>query len=422
MYAMVDCNNFYVSCERVFNPALEGRPVVVLSNNDGCVIARSEEAKVLGVGMGEPAFKREEFFRQNGVRIFSSNYALYGDMSARVQEVLERYSPEVERYSIDECFLGLRGDRESLLEQAQDIRRTVRQWTGIPVCVGLAATKTLAKVANRLAKKRPGSGGVWMFDDPAAIEAELGRLDVGDVWGIGRRNAAKLRRLGVETALDLTRRPNDWVRSVLTVCGLRTVMELQGLPVIPFEAEPPTAKSVTCSRSFGRRVSDLNDLEEALATFVQRAAEKLRIRKLEAGAVQVYILTNPHMEDPQYSNSGCLQLGTPTSFPPAILEKAGTVLRKIYRRGYRYQKVGVLLLDLVPEDGRQLTFFDMENSEEGERRKALIKTVDSVNARCGRQLLQFAVARKDERDWHMRQRSLSGKFTTSWDQLPVARG
>ena len=278
-YAMVDCNNFYVSCERVFDATLEGRPVVVLSNNDGCVISRSNEAKALGIEMGDPMFRRKEFFARQNVRILSSNYALYGDMSARVMQVLSRFSPEVERYSIDEAFLRIPAlARDELRTVAETIRRTVLRWTGMPVCVGAARTKTLSKIANRLAKKDPGGGGVWLLDDPGDIEARLAQTEVGDVWGIGLRHARFLHGCGIGTALQLARQPRDWVRRHLALPGLRTAMELGGEPCIPFEENPPPARSLLCSRSFGERVSDLGSLEEALSTHVQQAAEKLQER------------------------------------------------------------------------------------------------------------------------------------------------
>ena len=421
-FAMVDCNNFYVSCERVFDPSLEGRPVVVLSNNDGCVIARSGEAKALGIAMGEPEFKRRAFFARHGVRVFSSNYALYGDMSARVQRVLSRFSPEVEPYSIDECFLLLpERDPERLTALAREVRRTVFRWTGVPVCVGLARTKTLAKVANRLAKQRSESGGVWLFDDPAGIEGELARFDVADVWGIGRRSAARLGRAGVFTALDLARRPRDWVRKKLTVCGLRTMLELRGIPAIPLELAPPPARSITCSRSFGVRMTALPALEEALSAYVQRAAEKLRSRKLAAGAVQVFVTTARHAPDRQYANSGTLPLATPSAYTPELLAGAGTILRAIFRPGYRYQKLGVLLLDLVPAGRRQLTFAEWGAEEDTARRTSLMRALDAVNGRFGRGMLRFAGSGVGSRPWHMRQRHLSQRFTTAWDQLPQVR-
>lgn len=421
IYAMVDCNNFYASCERVFNPALEGKPVVVLSNNDGCVIARSNEAKALGIGMAEPAYKREPFFRAHGVAVFSSNYALYGDMSARVHQVLSDFTPQIEHYSIDECFLLLQGHRRAaLLELAETMRRRVKQWTGIPVCVGLAPTKTLAKVANRLAKKRPASGGVLLLNDPAQIKTELMQLDLEDVWGIGRRSGNKLHTLGLRSAWDLTQRPHDWVREKLTVTGLRTVMELQGIPVIELEDAPPPAQSITCSRSFGTRISDPALLEEALCAYVSRAAEKLRRRHLEAGTIQAYLATNRFVEEPQYSNIGTIPLARPSAFTPELQANAKVALRKIYRKGYRYKKVGVLLLDLVKKGGRQLTFEDYVDRDASARRTNLMETLDALNTRFGRGTLRYAGSGAGRRIWHMRREKLSGNYTTSWDGLPLA--
>jgi DNA polymerase V len=420
--AMVDCNNFYVSCERVFDPSLEGCPVVVLSNNDGCVIARSEEAKTMGIGMGEPAFRRRKFFESHGVRVFSSNYALYGDMSARVQQVLARFSPEVEPYSIDECFLLLRPkDDAALSSLAKDIRKTVRRWTGIPVCVGLARTKTLAKVANRLAKKRAEGQGVWMLDRPETIEQELSRLEVGEVWGIGRKNAARLARYNVRTALDLVRRPRDWVRRQLSITGLHTALELQGIPAIAFQEHPPAAKSVTCSRSFGVRIGEAAALEEALCAYVQRAAEKLRGRRLEAGVVQVFLATNRFVEEPQYSDSAVFSLPTPTAYTPLLQRAALDLLRKIYRKGYLYQKVGVLFLELIPRGQRQRSFDEYGHASEVCRQEELMRVLDGVNGRFGRGALRFAGDGLGPKAWHMRQEHLSRRYTTRWAELPVVR-
>lgn len=339
-YAMVDCNNFYVSCERVFEPALEGHPVVVLSNNDGCVIARSNEAKALGVAMGEPAFKRKAFFAANRVRVFSSNYTLYGDMSARVMQVLDSFSPDVERYSIDESFLLFKAtDRDTLLKIAHDIRRTVLQWTGIPVCVGLARTKTLSKIANRIAKKSPESKGVWMLDEPGDIEQQLARVDVGDVWGIGRRYARFLKASGISTALKLEQAPQDWVKKHLTVAGLHTKLELGQIPCIPFEENPAPAKSLVCSRSFGARISDKSSLEEALSSYVQRACEKLRAKKLLAGAVHVFVETNRFHDDPQHFGNASRTLTHPTAYTPDLHAVALNLLQGIVREGYKSESV-----------------------------------------------------------------------------------
>lgn len=421
MFALADCNNFYASCERLFAPHLEGRPVVVLSNNDGCVIARSNEAKALGIGMGEPAFKRQTFFATHGVRVFSSNYTLYGDMSARVMRVLDGFSPDVERYSIDEAFLLFRAiDSDTLVRIAHDIRETVLKWTGIPVCVGLARTKTLAKVANRIAKKAPESGGVWLLERPDEIERHLARVDVADVWGIGRRYARFLKASGVNTALDLERAPQDWVKKHLTITGLHTKLELGQVPCIPLEEHPVPAKSLVCSRSFGIRISELTSLEEALSSHVQRAAQKLRARKLLAGAVQVFVETNRFQDDPQHFGHACRTLPTPTSFTPDLHASALGILRTIYREGFKYQKVGVMLLELVPEGRRQLTFMEPTRDQKREH-KALMTVLDTVNAVYGRDTMFLGASGLGPKPWLMRQERRSPRYTTCWAELPVAR-
>ena len=415
---MVDSNNFYASCERVFAPRLEGKPVVVLSNNDGCVIARSNEAKALGIAMGEPAYKREDFYARNGVRGFSSNYALYGDMSARVMRTLGHFSAEAEVYSIDECFLMLRGmSSESLLAVAREIRATVRKWTGIPVGVGIARTKTLAKVANRLAKK---GDGVRLLEDGEDIDEVLAATETGDVWGIGRRGARYLAACGVRTALDLARRPDDWVRRHRTVTGLRTALELRQIPCIALEDAPPPARSLVCSRSFGRRVESLESLEEAVSAYVQRAAEKLRRKGLVAGAVQVFLETNRFQPDPRHEASLCRALPAPTADTLALHGPALQILRDIFKAGYKYQKAGVILLDLAPAGNRQLSFLE-PRGEEKKRRDALMAVLDRANAMYGRGALTLAASGLGDKAWHMRQERRSPRYTTSWAELPLVR-
>lgn len=415
-YLMVDCNNFYASCERVFDPSLEGRPVVVLSNNDGCVIARSNEAKALGIAMGEPAYKREDFYARSGVRVLSSNYALYGDMSARVMRTLGLFSAEAEVYSIDECFLRLKGlDSRSLVDTAREIRATVKKWTGIPVGVGIARTKTLAKVANRLAKK---GDGVRLLEDEDDIDRVLQGTEPGDVWGIGRRSARFLAACGVRTALDLKRRPDDWVRRQLTVTGLRTVLELRQVPCIALEDAPPPARSLVCSRSFGTRVESLESLEEAVSAYVQRVAEKLRRKGLVAGAVQVFLETNRFQPGPQYSASRGRALPAPTADTLVLHGPALQILREIHKPGYRYQKAGVILLDLAPAGQRQLSFLE-PSGEEKTRRDALMRVMDRVNTMHGRGTLTLAASGLGRKEWHMRQERRSPRYTTSWAELPV---
>ncbi len=419
-YLMVDCNNFYASCERVFDPRLEGKPVVVLSNNDGCVIARSNEAKALGVVMGEPAYKREAFFSRGGVHVFSSNYALYGDMSARVMRILAGFSEKAEVYSIDECFLLLRGlSSASLLHTAKEIRRTVRQWTGIPVCVGIARTKTLAKIANRLAKKE-GGDGARLLEDEEDIDRVLQGLETGDIWGIGRKSALRLGDCGVRTALELKGRDDDWVRRHLTVTGLRTVLELRQIPCIALEDAPPPARSLVCSRSFGTRIENLASLEEAVSAYVQRAGEKLRRKSLVAGAVQVFLETNRFQPGPQYAGSRCRALPAPTADTLALHGPALEILRDIHKPGYRYQKAGVILLDLSPASGRQLSFLE-PHGEDKTRRDRLMRVMDRINTVHGRGTLTLAASGLGKKEWHMRQERRSPCYTTSWAELPVAR-
>jgi DNA polymerase V len=394
--------------------------VVVLSTHDGCVIARSNEAKALGVVMGEPAYKREAFFSRSGVHVFSSNYALYGDMSARVMRILAGFSEKAEVYSIDECFLLLRGfSSASLLRTAREIRRTVRQWTGIPVCVGLARTKTLAKIANRLAKKE-GGDGVRLLKDEEDIDGVLQGLETGDIWGIGRKSARRLGDCGVRTALELKGRDDDWVRRHLTVTGLRTVLELRQTPCIALEDAPPPARSLVCSRSFGTRIENLASLEEAVSAYVQRAGEKLRRKGLVAGAVQVFLETNRFQPGPQYAGSRCRALPAPTADTLALHGTALEILRDIHKPGYRYQKAGVILLDLSPASGRQLSFLE-PHGEDKTRRDRLMRVMDRINTVHGRGALTLAASGLGKKEWHMRQERRSPCYTTSWAELPVAR-
>lgn len=419
-FALADCNNFYVSCERVFDPSLWGVPVAVLSNNDGCVIARSNEAKALGVGMGEPAFKREPFFRRHGVRVYSSNYALYGDMSQRVMDVLAAMAPALEIYSIDEAFLDLDGLAAETPEAfCRRARERVGRWTGIPLSIGVGPTKTLAKIANRRAKQRPELGGVFDLGACPDPDAVLESVDVADVWGVGRRYARMLRRHGVDTARQLRDLPRDWVRRKMTVVGLGTVLELRGISCVPLEQAPPPKKSIVCSRSFGRRVERRAELSEALAAYASRAAEKLRDQGSVASHLMVFIMTSPHTPGPQYSNATTVALPTATDYTPGLLEAAEQGLSRIFRPGYVYKKAGVMLTGLEPAHGRQLGFFDPSGAEQG-RRDALMGALDTVNAKWGRGMLQYAAAGLG-RPWKMRQLRKSPRFTTHWDELPVVR-
>ena len=414
-FALVDCNNFYCSCERVFSPRLIGVPVVVLSNNDGCVIARSEEAKKLGIPMGAPAFKNEEMFRQNRVRVFSSNYTLYGDMSGRVMSTMRTMAPHLEVYSIDEAFLALEPWQGEAF--AQELRARVRQWTGIPVSVGIGPTKTLAKVANRYAKKNPGMNGVFDFTaiDPAPV---LDSIKCEDIWGIGWRTAAKLEKSEIRTALDLRQADTAWIRRELGVVGERIVRELNGVSCLELEEVPAAKKGIASARSFGHQVEALVELEEALSTYVARATEKLRAGGLLASHVSVFLETNYFRPElPQYSGSRQRALLSPSNQTPDLISTALELLRGVYRPGYQYKKTGVMLTDLVPETAVQRSLFEV-----GDRNhmKALQAAVDTLNARLGRNTVRYG-AMGVAQTWRMRQERKSRCFTTRWDELLEVR-
>jgi len=416
LYALVDCNNFYVSCERLFNPKLIGKPVVVLSNNDGCIIARSEEAKALGIGMGEPFFRRQAFLRQHSVQVFSSNYALYGDISQRVMAVLQELEPQVEIYSIDEAFLLLpAGENSGTLACARNIRATIRQWVGIPVSIGIGPTKTLAKLANRIAKKNRECGGVFALCGRQQQDELLHSLEAGDVWGIGRRHARSLADCGIRTARDLRDCEDAWLRKKLSVTGLRTAMELRGISCLPLALAPVARKSITSSRSFGKPVRSLAELTEALATYVTVAGEKLRQEGLAAGCLQVFLATSRFREgERQYSNSKTVALPAPSALTPELIRYARFCLGEIFREGYVYQKVGVVLADLLPQGRRQGFLFQEDEPE----RLPLMAAVDRINSRWGRDTVQYAVA-GFSRGWKNRQERKSPAYTTSWQDLPV---
>ena len=414
VYALADCNSFYASCEKAFNPKLKNRPVVVLSNNDGCVVARSAEAKTLGIPMGAPAFKHADLFQAHGVAVFSSNYALYGDLSARVMRTMADMVPECEVYSIDEAFLRLDGLPGDMVAFCGEIRERVLSWTGIPVSLGIGETKTLSKAANKLAKKG-GTGGVFDLRRPDADEW-LARLDVEDVWGVGPRYAKLLRSRRILTALDLKRADRIWIRKHMTVMGLQTVLELNGQPCIPMEQAPPPKKAICCSRSFGAYVRSLDGLREAVATYATRAAEKLRDQGSICSLVQVFVRTNPHkLEHRQHSELAQAVLPVATDYTPDILRAALGVLDRIYREGHAYQKAGVLLAGIEPKGSRQLSLIAPQPEDDARRGRAMA-VLDAANRKYGRGSLVYA-AQGIETEWGMRREKLSPAYTTRWDQL-----
>jgi DNA polymerase V len=406
MFALVDCNNFYVSCERVFRPDLNDRPVVVLSNNDGCIISRSEEAKQLGIKMGEPAFKIAAFLERNQVTVFSSNYALYGDLSHRVMQTLGQFTPELEVYSIDEAFLNLTGLPVDWTAYARTIRETVS--------IGVAPTKVLAKVANHRAKKIPEQKGVCVLEDPEEIAEALKNLAVGEVWGIGRQYKKLLHSIQVHTAWDFLQLDDDWVRRRMTVVGLRIKKELAGIACLEMELIPPAKKVICTSRSFGEDQTALAPIKEAVATYAARCAEKLRRQHSSAGMLMVFLHTNSFKEDePQYARNLVCKLPVPTNSTIELIRYATAALRAIYREGYRYKKAGVIVMEIGPEDRIQGSLFDRVDRE---KHAAVMRKIDALNAKYGRDTIKVA-AQGVGGKWKLRQERLSPCYTTRWSDI-----
>ncbi|XSG84576.1 MAG: Y-family DNA polymerase [Methylohalobius sp. ZOD2] len=418
-FALVDCNNFYASCERVFQPRLDGRPVVVLSNNDGCVIARSQEAKALEIPMGAPYFKIEPLIRRHRVAVFSSNYALYGDMSRRVMQVLAGFAPRIEIYSIDECFLDLAGMPANLTAYALEIARTVRQWTGIPVSIGIGPTKTLAKIANRLAKRGGSPDGPMLdWERLPSPESALAAVPVEDVWGIAGRSGKRLRALGIDHAQALREADPKRLRQHFGVVMERIGRELRGVSCLPLETIPPHRKQILTSRSFGRRLTEFDDLRAAVTAFAARAGEKLRDQELCAQALTVFLHTSPFdSRQPYYANARTLAFERPTQNTGDLIRAAVRGLTQIHRPGPAYQKAGVMLLDLVPTGIGQGTLFDIE-TKRPRRSEHLMTVLDDINRRYGRQTLHYAGEALSGR-WRMRQTLKSPSYTTRWKALPV---
>jgi DNA polymerase V len=418
LLALVDCNNFYASCERVFQPGLRGRPVVVLSNNDGCVIARSNEAKALGIAMGAPWHLHKELFAREGVVVRSSNYSLYGDMSARVMQILTAHAPEVEIYSIDEAFLDLRGFGARAEAHMREVRATVLAWTGIPVSVGIAPTKTLAKVANRLAKKRAAPGGVLVLADEASQTAALAELELTDLWGVAGRLAQRLVALGIASPLALRAADPKFVRQHCSVVMERMVLELRGRPCLGLETHTPDRQTIMASRSFGRPVAVRRELEEAVASYVSRAAEKMRRQGLVTAALTVFAHTNRFKpDDPQYSGTHTVHLPVATADTSRLLKAALHGVARLWREGFRYKKAGVICLDLRPADEAQPGLFhDVDRPE----RQALMASLDALNRRFGRGTVAFATA-GTRQAWALRSERRSPRYTTRWGELLEVR-
>lgn len=422
MYALCDVNSFYASCETVFRPDLKGRPVVVLSNNDGCVIARSTEAKKLGIKMGEPYFRQKDFFRRHGVVCFSSNYELYADMSNRVMTTLEEMSPRCEIYSIDEAFCDLTGVRNcrDLTDFGREIRATVLQRTHLTVGVGIAQTKTLAKLANHAAKQwQRQTGGVVDLSSVDRQRKLMAALPVDEVWGIGRRISKKLEAMGIKTVLQLADTDIRFIRKHFNVVLERTVRELRGEPCLALEEFAPVKQEIICSRSFSGRIAEYEEMRQAICSYASRAAEKLRGEHQYCRFISAFVKTSPFaLNEPYYGNNASVKLLTPTQDSRDIISAAIRCLDAIWQDGYRYQKAGVMLGDFFSQGVAQLNLFDDNAPRPGSEK--LMEVLDHLNAKGGRGTLYFA-GQGIQQQWQMKREMLSPRYTTRFSDLPVVR-
>ena len=414
--ALVDCNSFYVSCERLFNPRIRKKPVVVLSNNDGCIISRSNEAKALGIKMGEPYFKAKDIIVRNKVEVFSSNYSLYGDLSRRVMRTLKRFNAEIEIYSIDEAFMDLSNFPDDEVEKiGKEIRETVLQWTGIPTSIGIAKTKTLSKVANHIAKKK--QSGVTSLIGIDNLDPILEKVEINDVWGVGRQLTKFYQKNGIYNAKQLKNKSNTWIKKSSNVLGSRTAMELRGIPCINLETSQTKRKSCVVSRSFGKRIEKFQELKEAVANYCLNASEKIRSESLVAKAITVFVRTSPFQRNfSYYSNAKTIDFPIATNNSIEIVKTAVSILEKIFKNGYQYQKAGVMLAGLRNDDGRKNLF----SSEKDEKIKSLMQSIDNTNYRYGRSTLSLASAGVHKK-WNMRRQYSSKIDTADFYCLPTIR-
>ena len=411
--ALVDCNSFYVSCERLFNPRIRKKPVVVLSNNDGCIISRSNEAKALGIKMGEPYFKAKDIIVRNKVEVFSSNYSLYGDLSRRVMRTLKRFNAEIEVYSIDEAFIDLSNFPDDEVEKiGKEIRETVLQWTGIPTSIGIAKTKTLSKVANHIAKKK--QSGVTSLIGIDNLDPILEKVEINDVWGVGRQLTKFYQKNGIYNAKQLKNKSNTWIKKSSNVLSSRTAMELRGIPCINLETTTTKRKSCVVSRSFGRRIETFQELKEAVANYCLNASEKIRSESLVAKAITVFVRTSPFQRNfGYYSNSNTVDFPIATNNSIEIVKTAVSVLEKIFKNGYQYQKAGVMLIGLSNDDDRKNLF----SSEKDEKINSLMRSIDNTNYRYGRSTLSLASAGVQKK-WNMKREYSSKIDTADFYSLP----
>jgi DNA polymerase V len=416
IYALVDCNNFYVSCERMFNPKLEGRPVIILSSNDGCAIARSNEAKECGVKMAQPLYQFTDIVKKHDIQVLSANFHLYTDMSNRVMQVLADMAPNTQQYSIDECFLDITGMTDDLGEHGHAVRAKVKQWTGIPVGVGIAETKTLAKVANRIAKVSKKADGVLNLVGSQWREKALEMTEVGDVWGVGKQFTKKLNRNGIYTALDLTKQPDGWIRKEMGVGGLKTVRELRGEDCIGFESVPQPKQTTLVSRSFGQTITELDDLINAVTVFATTAAADIRRANLVSSSISVFMETNRFSKEPQYAPSQSVELSPASNNTKHIVRAAVQGVKQAYREGFKFKKAGVMLLDLVDADHAPQSLFDSHNPRDDK----LIEAFDQINRQQGPGSINFGTAGQPSA-WHSASAFRSPRYTTEWSDIPTVK-
>ena len=414
--ALVDCNSFYVSCERLFNPKIRKKPVVVLSNNDGCIISRSNEAKALGIKMGEPYFKAKDIIIKNNVQVFSSNYSLYGDLSRRVMRTLKRFNSDIEIYSIDEAFMDLSNFSDQEIEKVgKEIRGTVLQWTGIPTSIGIAKTKTLSKVANHIAKKK--QSGVTSLIGIDNLDPILEKVEINDIWGVGRQLTKFYQKNGIYNAKQLKNKSNTWIKKCSNVLSSRTAMELRGIPCIDLERTRSKRKSCVVSRSFGKRVESFQELREAVANYCLNASEKIRSESLVAKAITVFVRTSPFQRNfGYYSNSKTIDFPISTNNSIETVKAAISILENLFKDGYQYQKAGVMLTGLSNATGEKNLF----SSEKDEKINNLMKSIDKTNYRYGRSTLSIASAGVYKK-WNMRREHSSKIDTADFYCLPTIK-
>lgn len=418
-FGLVDCNNFYASCERIFRPDLATSPIAVLSNNDGCIVAMSAEAKASGIPRGKPLFKVRDEIRQHQVQVFSSNYTLYGDMSRRVMEVLSQFSPEVDPYSIDEAFIDLSGVEDDELEEyGRKIRKTVVKWTGIPVTIGIASSRTLAKIAAGVAKQDKNLEGSFSLVNHPDLNDILRETPVEDIWGIGRGSADKLRQNGIRDAWKFSTANLQWVKKKLTIVGMRCAQELRGISCVSLEDVEPGKRSLMFTRSFGHPVTDLKELEEAVSFYTASCAEKLRAKNMVTGMLTLFLREYQqgggwHTNKMQAS----VALSEPTDFTPDLLLHVQAMLPQLYRKGIRYKKAGIMMTDLTPRDQIQLSIFQKQPRKEDQR---LMKAIDEINEKIGKGTV-FSGKEGTNQSWHMKSDFRSPRYSTNWKEIPIIK-